>query len=95
MHSGAASGQSHALAPRGADDLPSQASAAQRASSALYALQRACAIDGPSAMPAARVGEMRPGVDVRVDDEQDLEPDEYDASSDDADDAAYCMQPVV
>jgi hypothetical protein len=30
------------------------------------------------------------------DEEQDLEPDEYHASSDDdADDAAYCMQPVV
>ena len=68
-----------------------QATTAQRATSALQALQRICDNTG------ARAGRV-PAVDETMmeakDDEQDLEPDEYDASSDDADDAAYCMQPA-
>jgi hypothetical protein len=45
--------------------------------------------------PRARLGETRSVAEPK-DEEQDLEPDEYDASSDDdADDTAYCMQPAA
>ena len=73
-----------------------QATAARRATSALQALERVCEADGAMATdeaPRARLDEML--TRGLVDEEQDLEPDEYDASSDDADDTAFCMQPAV
>ena len=80
---------------------PVQANVAQRATSALQALERTCdavsaaAVDGA---PRSRLAldEMRSAGEPVDDLEQDLEPDEYDASSgDDADDAAYCMLPAA
>lgn len=72
-----------------------QATAAQRATSALQALHHACGAPGSARpMQAPVLNEARSEVEP-MDEELDLEPDEYDASSDDADDAAYCMQPAV
>ena len=76
-----------------------QVTTAQRATSALQALQHAndstdARGDAPRngrVEPAAH--EMRPVLEPK--DDEDLEPDDYDASSDDGDDAAYCMQPAV
>ena len=83
-----------APAPIGSHSSPlRQATTAQRATSALQALQRACDATGAWAGRVPAVDEMRTVMEPK-DDEQDLEPDEYDASSDDADDAAYCMQPA-
>lgn len=73
---------------------PRQATTAQRATSALQMLQRARDAAGPRAGREPADDETRAVMEPK-DDEQDLEPDDYDASSDDADDAAYCMQPAV
>lgn len=78
--------------------LCAQATAAQRATSALQALELACDAGGAMVLgdaPRARLAETRSVAEPK-DEEQDLEPDEYDASSDDdADDTAYCMQPAA
>ena len=74
-----------------------QAEQVLRASSALQALQYAIDTSAHRVMAGESlrtISQERAGAEPVIDDEQDLEPDEY-ASSDDADDAAYCMQPAA